>query len=371
MNAIELKEYIIENNKIDDILESLGCHKIKYHRKDEIRCALPDHNNSTSVRVKLPSLSIKTFDDDFTMSGDLYSFIMKLKNIKFYESIKLLHNFLNLKYNGYKEEKKDVQKFDILSPFKNALKIAKSSKKIQKDEMSLFSDIESQRGIEYLDLPHIDWIREGILAHTHKKFNIGYDIRSRRILIPHRLWCGDENDYVGIIGRTTNPNYEMLDIPKYCSMREEKYPKTMNVYGLQENYEHIQDEQYTVVFEAEKSVLKRHSVKDFTGVAICGHDISDEQAKILISLNVDIIIAMDKGISLFNIRKLCEIFYGIRNVYYMYDKYDAILKGKDSPADLGDKLYKFMFKHKVKYDENEHNEYIKEVRELERVERKE
>jgi hypothetical protein len=40
----------------------------------------------------------------------------------------------------------------------------------------------------------------------------------------------------------------------------------------------------------------------------------------------------------------------------MYDKWD-ILGKKDSPADLPNKLYNFMFKYKIKYDEKERKEY--------------
>jgi DNA primase len=170
------------------------------------------------------------------------------------------------------------------------------------------------------------------------------------------LWCGGRNDYVGIIGRTTIAEYSMLDIPKYFPLKA--YPKGMNLYGLNENYKYIQEQNMIRVAEAEKSVLKRHSRNDRTCVAACSHDLSDEQVRILISLNIDITIAWDKDVSLQHIRATCNKFYGIRNVYYMYDKWD-ILGKKDSPADLPNKLYNFMFKYKIKYDEKEHREYLK------------
>lgn len=169
------------------------------------------------------------------------------------------------------------------------------------------------------------------------------------------LASGD-NDYVGIVGRTTIPNYEELDIPKYFGIKP--FSKSMNIYGLYENYQTIQEKGYTVILEAEKSVLKRYSRKDGTAVAIGSHTLSDEQVKILIGLNVDIVIAYDEGISINEIRKECEKFYGIRNVYYIYDKW-GILNEKESPADKPNKQYEFMLKYKVKYDDSEHKELIK------------
>lgn len=244
MDAVELKEYIINNDKIEDILLTLGCHKIKKNG-DEIRCALPNHNNATSVCVKVNSLSITVYSDDLSSKGDIFTFIMDLKSIKFYDVIKFLHDTLNLEMTAKKKVK--VNKSDILLPFRNAKALANAhfSKRVDLDLLDDF-------GNEYIFLPHIDWIRDGILPFACKRFNIGYDTKSKRILIPHRLWCGTDNNFVGIIGRTTIKNSEMFDIPKYFPLKA--YTKSLNVYGLQENYKSIQEKEYVVVYEAEKSV---------------------------------------------------------------------------------------------------------------------
>ena len=191
---------------------------------------------------------------------------------------------------------------------------------------------------------------------TSKEFNIGYSVNRRRIVVPHRYWSGSRNDYEGVIGRTVIKEWEMLDIPKYFPSKN--FPKTMNLYGLQENYRTIQEAGYVVVYEAEKSVLKRHSRNDGTGVAVCCHDISEEQVKILIGLNVDIVISFDKGISIEHIRSTCDLFYGTRNVYYIHDKYD-LLKEKESPADATNRIYTYLFKYKTLYDEKERREHLK------------
>jgi DNA primase len=215
---------------------------------------------------------------------------------------------------------------------------------------------------EYVDLPYIGWVKEGILPFACKRFNIGYSYDRKRIVIPERKWNGDDNEYIGISGRTTIPNYELFDIPKYFKLSN-TYPKGLNVYGLNENYKTIQEAGYTVVMEAQKSVLKRYSRKDGTGTAIGNCEFTEEQVKILISLNVEICICFDEGISLQHIRKECEKFYKIRKVSYMYDRWGLLKTGsKDSPADMDNKTFNFMFKHRIIYDEKEHKEYIKNNR---------
>ena len=45
-------------------------------------------------------------------------------------------------------------------------------------------------------------------------------------------------------------------------------------------------------------------------------------------------------------------------VSYMYDKWGLIKKGsKDSPADMPNKIYEFMKKHRTVYDEQERRLY--------------
>lgn len=362
ITAQQLKEYIKNNSLIVTVLENVGCHKI-HETSNQLRCALPNHSNPNSLCVWKDTLAVKSYDDTLTFNGDIFTLIMKLRNISFVDSIRYLHKLLNLPFiNVYRNIAKEERINDLSSIFLKAKQVAHCKDNNKCEELTIFNSLNNE---EYLFLPHINWIREGILPKAIKKFNIGYDIKSKRIIIPHRLWYGNDNDWVGITGRTTLKNYELLGIPKYMSMRKERYPKTMNVYGLQENHNSIDKAGYVTVFEAEKSVLKRYSWGDETGVAICGHTISPEQEKILISLDTDIIIAMDRGISRFQVRELCEKFYNIRKVYYMWDEYDVILHDKESPADLSNDLYAHMFKYKILYDNKEHEQYIVEKQKIE------
>lgn len=352
INAYKLKEYIIKNDKTKEILEKIGCFNIKNYTK-ELRCGSPKHKNATSISIKKDSLKVKIYKTDEDIKGDIFTLIMDIKDINFSESNRYIHNILGLEYNIFYIEKKETNKIDILKVFKKALG---EYKDYTDEQLKIYNeDICS----EFIKLPYIGWIREGILPKTQEIFGIGYSRRNNRVVIPHRWWCGTDNQYVGVIGRTLIKDYDLLDIPKYFPLY--KFPKSMNLYGLQENYKGIQEAGYVCVAESEKSTLKRHSRLDYTCVSLGGHEISIEQTKILISLDVDIIIAMDKDISLQFIRGLCEKFYGIRPIYYIYDNF-GLLNKKESPMDKPNKVYKVLFNRRIKYDENEHLQYLKELK---------
>lgn len=350
MNANELKQYIMDNNKISLVLEKVGCHNIKEYQT-EYRAALPNKTNSTAVCVKKDNLYTAIRSNDINVQGDIFILIIELKRVSFGKANKLMHYYLGLEYKFFNKDREVKNKPNILEVFRKV----KRSRFIINQDVPVYDESILK---EYSDLPHISWVREGIMPFACEKFNIGYDYSKKRIIIPWRYWCGeDEKQYMGIVGRTTIPNSDLLDIPKYLAIKP--FRKSLGLYGLYENYQTIQKKRYAVVYEAEKSVLKRYSRKDGTGVAIGCHDLSDEQVKILIGLNVDIIIAYDKGISLHDIRKDCERFYKIRNVYYIKDSY-GLLGTKESPADRPNKEFEFLLKYKVKYDVNEHNQFVKD-----------
>lgn len=334
------------------MLESIGCYNIKENNK-EYRCATPLCSVASATAIKKQTLSVRSFYAKIEFQGDIFTLVMEIEKISFFESVKKVHKILNIPFKGI--EKKEEPKVDLLRVFKKA----KVNKTYNVSDLKIYNQDLCD---EYIQIPYIEWVREGILPETQRLFGIGYSLKTNRVVVPHRYWCGDKNDYVGLMGRTLNTNYEILDIPKYFPLKA--FPKSVNIYGLNENYKHIQQAGYVNVFESEKSTLKRHSRLDKTGVSLGGHEISQEQAKILISLNVDIIIQMDSDIDINFVRGLCEIFYGIRPIYYVYDEWN-ILANKECAADKPNKVYNFLWNRKIKYDKGEHEKYLKYKEEME------
>ena len=335
INAYELKEYIIENNKVVDILENIGCHSVTSYAK-EYRAALPNKTNKTAVSIRKENLSGRIYTPDENISGDIISIVMEITELKFKDALKKIHDILGLKFTLTTTPKR--ASYDPLDIFKNV----KSYRRYKKQELEILPESVLDNH-NFLKLPHINLIREGIIPCVQREFDVMYDMESQRILFPHRHWSTGE--LLGIFGRTTVKQWKILGIPKYLGIIP--YPKSLNLYGLHENYKGIQDAGYVVLVEGEKSTLKAKSLGYNNFVALGGHELSQEQVRILISLNVDIVLALDKDVPEQESIDMCNQFKGIRNAYYLYDKYD-ILDEKDAPIDKGIKIFNYLLKYKKK-----------------------
>ena len=350
MTVNELKEYIYEQNKTQYILEQIGCHSIIYHpNKEFYSCGNYNGDNKGAINVRNNSylgVTNYTRQKEFGDNSDIITLVQYNKNMSFIEAIKFLHKILDLPFE-FKKSEKPQKKYDPLSIFKKVLRCNRVI--VNVDDIKILEDRILN---DYVPLLHCSWVKEGITERTRKKFGICYSYRYKRIIIPIRHWATGE--LVATNARTTVENWEEFNIKKY--ILTSGYNKQLNIYGLYENYDAIQKAGYVTVYESEKSVLKRDSLCDSTGVALSGHMLSDEQLRVLIGLNVDIVLAMDNDVSIEEVRHMANKFYGIRNVYYIYDKWDLI-PSKSSPADCPNKIFNFLMKHKIKYDENERKEY--------------
>lgn len=336
MDALQLKEYIIENESIPHILESLNCHSVKKYQ-NEYRCAMPDKTNTTAISVKADSLKTKMYAKDNIVKGDIITLAMELKNYKFINALKHIHETLGLKFVKILP-KTTQEKYDPLAIFK------KAKNKINNADLEL--KIYDEKILDnYLINPNIWLIKEGIAPDTQIKFNVGFCHQQSRIVIPHKFWSGGDNDYVGIMGRTIIEEYKLLDIPKYYPLLA--FPKSLNLYGLQENYSEIQKAGVVVVFESEKSVMKMDTWKYRNAVALGGKEITPEQIKILVSLNVEICFAFDVGISEEYILDCCSKFKYLRNTSYIFDR-DELLLPKMSPVDRRIKTFNYLFNNRIR-----------------------
>lgn len=351
MTISELKEYIYSENKIQYILEQLGCHNVRYNdNKEYFSASQPDGDNPMGVCIRNNEyLNYRSFSRgiDYEDNQDLISLVEYIKKINFIDSVKYLHKILDLPFEFKKQTEKSKKKYNPLEVF---TKVLRSGRRVI--NVNDIKVLEDKILNDYVPLLHYSWVKEGITERTRKKFGICYSYRYKRIIIPIRYWATGE--LVATNARTTVENWEEFNIKKYILTNG--YNKQLNLYGLYENYDAIQKAGYVVVYESEKSVLKRSSLLDDTGVALSGHTLSDEQIRILIGLNVEVIIAFDNDISIEETRHACEKFKNIRKVSYIHD-FMGILGSKDSPADARDKDYRFLFDNRIVYDRDEQRKY--------------
>lgn len=345
MDAKELKGYILKDSeRIVVILESLGFHKIKnVDSADYITCALEGHNNPNGFSVLKDNGFCRSFSTHMDFSGYIFDLYMEIKKCKFGQCILEIHKLLNLRYE-YNSNKEDKPKDSILDFFK---KYDRKNKLNKQKQIRRYTEKEIEN--MYIKCPFMGWVKDGIMPNIQEEFGIGYHYESKRVVFPHRDWKTGE--IVGLIGRTLKSDLEieMFDIAKYYPII--KYSKSQNLYGLYENLKYIKEAGEVIVLESEKSVWKMASRGIRNCVAVCCHDLSEEQIKILISLDVNIIISYDKDVSLDFVKKECAKFKGMRNVYYVYDEIN-LLKDKESVADKHLKVIKVMLnRFKVKYKE--------------------
>lgn len=351
MTINELKEYIYNERKIEYVLEQIGCHNIHYNSQKEYwSAAQPDGDNPQGVNIRNNEyLNYRSFSRgiDYEDNKDLISLVETIKKLSFIEAIKYLHNILDLPFEFKKKEEKPQKKFDPLSVFKKVLRSNRIV--VNVDDIHVLDDKLLD---DFVPMLHIDWFREGIMPWSREKFKLAYSYKHKRVVIPLRYWATGE--LLGFNQRTTVENYEEFGIKKYFITPT--YPKALNLYGLYENYDSIQKAGYVVVAESEKSVLKRDSLGDGTVVALSGKSISDEQIRILMGLNVEIVIGLDKDVDINEVRHMCEKFKNVRKVSYIHD-FMGILGDKDAPMDVSNKDYQFLFESRIVYDRNEQRKY--------------
>lgn len=325
VNALSLSNYL--SNNLDAciaLLESMDYTQITYrNQRNEIRFSREDGHNPTAMRLKLDTLKFDGFS--INLHGNLYSLVMYTKNLSFPNALKYIAETLGL-------EKRQFSK-RIRYPFGGFYRGL--MKEIQEPEYSMETYDDSIL-LEYSNRYNLLFLKDGISFQTQEHFNVGFDIETLRITVPEYTLDGR---LCGIMGRLNDSQCAKEDrwlpiIP--CS-------RSLTLYGYHHNYETIQQKNIVIVGESEKFVQQLHSMGKYTGLATCGCDVSDVQARHLKALMTSkIILAYDEGLEEEQIRAQAEklvlnnaIFKN--QVGYIFDREHEILPegSKASPSDFG------------------------------------
>lgn len=332
-----IKERILNEDKLYDIYEAMGCEYIK-PSGNRIEAQLPERfmsPNKRAVQTKLNanlSSSIRNMPD--FKGGDIFhlvSFIHhdkrgeeELKDDLFFAK-KFICELLGwteyLKGGTFKTKK------DYLAPLKAILKTEKKRREIIPNPI-LPDDVMNQYYFYGKPLPYKEWIEEGISYEVQMLYGVGFDLESKRIVFPLKNRFGK---IVGVKGRI------MKD--------EDDDRKYLYLYPCNNRYEwfsfhlalpHIITEKRVYIVESEKSVMKLYSNGVYNAIAIGASDISVEQVDIIKSLGLDIeiVLCYDKGILIESIITQAEQFEN-RNVFAMFDSDNILEDEKSAPIDEG------------------------------------
>lgn len=192
-----------------------------------------------------------------------------------------------------------------------------------------------------------EWINEGISQKEIDIFNVRLDDRSNRIVYP--VYDINSN-LINIKGRTRNPNYEELHIPKYINYF--KVGTQDYFQGLNITLPYILEKNEIIIFESIKSIMKLMKFGVNNSVSAETHYLTDEQIKLLIGLRVNIVLAYDSDVS-YNHNKVQKNISKLKrflNVFIIRDPQGLLggAKAKNSPIDCGYDIWKQLYSNKSK-----------------------
>ena len=321
-----------------DILNDLGFTNISLRKgKDEVRFSREEGSNPTSMRLKLTDLRYKCFSTN--EKGNLYSLAMERKCLSFPESLDYIASVTKLDKSQFNRKTR--------TPFGGFYKGL--MREIQEPEATMKT--YDERLLEpFLHKYNLMFFRDGINFQTQEEFKVGWDIESLRITVPE--WTLD-GKLCGVMGRLNDPHCEKDErwIPVIpCS-------RTLTIYGYHQNYATIQIKGLAIIGESEKFVQQMHSMGSKVGLALCGCDISDVQAKYLKGLLAPrLILALDEGLKEEDVRAKAERLVVDNNVMknrvgYVWDAEHEILPAgsKASPTDLGRDKFTYLVQKKVRW----------------------
>ena len=341
MDKDQLKEYLLDNpNKIEDVLENIGCHHIKIIKNKRVQSALPEGDNNESVQIYLNeylSAIIYTKNEfDNCEIKDIYAVIQFIKECTFREAINIVSAVCGIEYSSEIKKINKSSSYDFLKKFIRSVK---------KEEWEDDSIILNENFLErFIRVDCVLYLEDGVNSATQEKFNISYDVLDNRVVFPIR---NDDGLLISFKGRTCNPEYKIRGIPKFINY----YPCSNNNYlfGYYENKNKILSSNELFVLESEKAIFQMDSLGINNAIAISKKVITERQLTKLLKLGKSIILALDKDVSLEGIFIECKKFKGLCPVFYIFDTLDLLHK-KDSPVDQGlDISYRLYTECKFEY----------------------
>lgn len=324
LDVKELKNYIYENRYVEQILESIGCHHIKYHASNSYwTCANATGDNNGAVVLYnneyLMCLNYTRQMINGTRKTDIIDLVCYTKDLTFPQGLKLICEEIGMSY--YHDFEDDIpESFKILKMIDDM-----NSNSIEEREKPLKPI--SENILSYYK-PYVNdlFFDDNIDYETQKTFEIGFDEESNRYTIPIRSELGD---LVGVKGR-----YFSRQVPegenKYIYL--EPCAKSKIIYGLYKTIDYIKSTGRIYVGESEKFTQQLWSYAYRNGGGTGGKELSQCQIDMLVRLGVKVVFCFDKDVTKEELETLADRFPDGVPLFYMFDE-DNILEEHESPSD--------------------------------------
>lgn len=350
MDAQQIKEYIIVNDKIEYVLEELGCKHIKQH-KSYYSCGFPfaESDNKNGMLVYTESLYVRSHTKNITDkfgNSDIISLVTFIKDLYFTKAIKWLSDILGIDYYNYEEE-------EIPESLQFTKMISEMNEGIENTSENKLKQIPEKVLGYYENTVNDLFLEDGVDYYTQQEFEIGYDSQTDRFTIPIRDEIGT---LVGVKGR-----YYLRKTNEEKYIYLEPCAKSQVLYGLHKTIEYIKEKNAIIVVESEKSVLVLWTKGIRNVVAIGGHDLSKTQVEKITRIGVgEVILCYDEDVNRTEkgiiekkeyLREANKFIEQI-TVSAMVDIKGKLLNEKESPCDDMEKFNQLYNERKVLQDGN-------------------
>ncbi len=325
----------LKNSKdeVVKVLEKLGCHHINSNfGETEIRCALPNGDNVTSVSVLLcDNMTTTIFTKNIT--GDIFSLVRYVLNCNFDSSLRWLCGVLDIEFNG---EYIEVKKHPTIVAIEEAIRRNKPREEITHEILNPSFLKMFKKG--YVQ----EWVDEEISIEIQEKYGICIDEKDMRWVIPI---YDENNNLITCKGRTYLPNYEIMGEVKYWHYKRLGRGKNDILFGLNFHKEIIKEKREVILFEGEKSVMKAEGYGFDWAVSVGKNGINPNLVRKILALHCNVVIAFDKGIERNKIIKEAKKLTMFTNVDIIFD-YENLLEDKDAPVDKGKEVWEVLYNNK-------------------------
>lgn len=335
----KIKERIHNEERIEELLEELGCWNIDTEQNGNLYVAgLPDGDNERSVQIKnKPSLTSHIRSKG--VSGDIYavvSFILyeadteekqlsTLSKSKFWICNKLGYlEYIDEFYKVTSSNEPQIPQYNKwLKQFKEKESVALSNTVIRESVLERYGII-----------PYLGWINEGLSVKTQRYFGVGIDVPTERVTFPVH---NKEGGLIGVKGRYIGTDEHIQNHYKYLYIVP--CNKSIEFFNFHRAVPYIKEKKEVIVVEGAKTVMLLHQWGYRNVISVEGDSITDQQFDLLKELGLDIkyIFAWDQDKSVEYVFNEVSRLKG-RMRFAIYDK-DNLLSAKDSPCDKGKEVW--------------------------------
>lgn len=332
MKAQDLKEFILENSYVEQILEDIGCKSIKQH-SNYFSAVNPDGDARSIVVYLNENLVTINYTRSITKnkrSTDIFDLVAFYKDCSFPEALRYVHNLLGLDY--YQEKEEPCESLQILKMLKD---MASGNDDYDNEPVK---PIPEEILSYYLPYGNVMLEDDGISLETQREFEIMFDPQTNSICFPIRDELGT---LIAVKARrfkyTPSTPMDKRRFPDELSEDECKYffiqpgAKSQVLYGLYKNSKAIQRQGIVYIGESEKFTLQLYDMGYF-GVSTGGSKVSKRQVEMLTRLGVKICFCFDKDVTEEELQSIADMFLDGIDIYAIIDQ-DNILDEKESPSD--------------------------------------